>query len=394
MKAAETMESIAGQRIRLRPLRASDASALVEAASDGELWNLPFTVVPSSGTVDGYIRTALAGCEAGTVMPFVIEIKDTGQVVGSTRLWKIDRQNRKLEIGSSWIAASWQKTFVNTEAKWLLLRYAFESGHCVRVQFTTDVINEKSRKAILRLGATQEGIVRHERIMPNGRKRNSVRFSIIDDEWPAVGERLQIRLAQSGAAPRGNPALPSHSCRTVNVLAISGSLRAASLNTALLRAAARLAPTNIRVKLYCGLGELPLFNPDIEASNPAPVACLRAAIVAADALLIASPEYAHGITGVMKNALDWMVGCEAFVNKPVALINTSPRAVHAQAALRETVTMMSASIVEEASITVPLLGSHLDEDGIVSDPQMSFALRAALVVLRAAVVGGLGRIAS
>jgi RimJ/RimL family protein N-acetyltransferase len=147
----------------------SDAGALLGAASEGELWNLPFTVVPASDTVDGYIRTALAGREAGTVLPFVIEIKDTGQVVGSTRLWKIDRQNRKLEIGSSWIAASWQKTFVNTEAKWLLLRHAFDTLHCVRVQFTTDVINEKSRQAILRLGATQEGIVRRERTMPNGR---------------------------------------------------------------------------------------------------------------------------------------------------------------------------------------------------------------------------------
>ncbi|AMP09231.1 acetyltransferase domain protein [Collimonas arenae] len=188
------METLVGQRIRLRPLLASDAPALVAAASDGKLWNLPFTVVPSSETVQSYIRTALDGQAAGTVMPFVTEILETGQVIGSTRFWKIDRQHRKLEIGSTWIAATWQGTYVNTEAKFLMLCYAFEVLNCVRVQFTTDEINEKSRRAILRLGAKQEGIVRHERIMPDGRKRNSVRFSIIDDEWPQVRKNLEQKL--------------------------------------------------------------------------------------------------------------------------------------------------------------------------------------------------------
>lgn len=188
------MAALIGPRIRLRPLLASDGAALVQAAADGELWNLPFTVVPSADSVDEYIRVALTGQAAGTVMPFVTEIIESNQVIGSTRFWKIDRQNRKLEIGSTWISASWQKTFVNTEAKFLMLRHAFEHLHCVRVQLTTDEINEKSRTAILRLGATQEGIVRHERIMPNGRKRNSVRFSIIDDEWPGVRRRLEEML--------------------------------------------------------------------------------------------------------------------------------------------------------------------------------------------------------
>lgn len=117
----------------------------------------------------------------------------------------------------------------------------------------------------------------------------------------------------------------------MKILAISGSLRAASLNSALLRAVARLAPADFSVVLSRSLGDLPLFNPDIEATDPLPVANLRTQILSADALLIASPEYAHGVTGVMKNALDWMVGCEAFVHKPVALLNASPRAVHAQA---------------------------------------------------------------
>lgn len=188
------METLVGQRIRLRPLLASDAAALVAAAADGELWTLPFTVVPSSATIHSYIRAALDGQAAGTVMPFVTEILETGQVIGSTRFWKIDRQNRKLEIGSTWIAATWQGTYVNTEAKLLMLRHAFEVLDCVRVQFTTDEINQKSRRAILRLGAKQEGVVRHERIMPDGRKRNSVRFSIIDDEWPDIRNNLEQKL--------------------------------------------------------------------------------------------------------------------------------------------------------------------------------------------------------
>ncbi|MFJ2321185.1 GNAT family N-acetyltransferase [Pseudomonas sp. NPDC087817] len=187
--------TLQGQRIVLRPLQYSDAGALVRAAADGELWNLTVTVVPSASTVDSYLKKALDGRDAGTVLPFAITLKDSGEVIGSTRFWKIDPLNRKLEIGSSWISASWQKSFVNTEAKYLMLRHAFEELECVRVQFTTDENNQKSRQAILRLGAQQEGIVRHERIMPDGRKRNSVRFSIIDDEWPQVRLHLEQKLA-------------------------------------------------------------------------------------------------------------------------------------------------------------------------------------------------------
>ncbi len=175
---------------------ASDGAALVQAAADGELWNLPFTVVPSAETVDAYIRTALEGQAAGTVMPFVIELLQSRQVIGTTRFWKIDRKNRKLEIGHTWLSASWQRTCVNTDAKLLMLRHAFEGLDCVRVQFTTDEININSRKAILRLGAKQEGIVRNERIMPDGRKRNSVRFSIIDEEWPEVKLLLLEKLSR------------------------------------------------------------------------------------------------------------------------------------------------------------------------------------------------------
>ncbi|SNY15966.1 Protein N-acetyltransferase, RimJ/RimL family [Pseudomonas sp. LAMO17WK12:I6] len=190
------LTTLQGPRILLRPLQYSDADALLRAAADGELWNLTVTVVPSASTIDSYLKKALDGRDAGTVMPFVIVLKDSGEVIGSTRFWKIDPLNRKLEIGSSWISARWQKSFVNTEAKYLMLRHAFEVLDCVRVQFTTDENNQKSRNAILRLGAQQEGIVRHERIMPDGRKRNSVRFSIIDDEWPQVRQVLEQKLAE------------------------------------------------------------------------------------------------------------------------------------------------------------------------------------------------------
>ncbi|WP_423368078.1 GNAT family N-acetyltransferase [Burkholderia sp. LMG 32019] len=187
--------TLAGERIELRPLAVSDRQALLDAADDGQLWNLKVTAVPGAETIDAYIDTALQGRAAGTVMPFAIVDRVSGRVIGSTRFWKIDRRNRKLEIGHTWLSESAQRTRANTEAKWLLLGYAFDVLHCVRVQFTTDELNEKSRAAILRLGAKQEGIVRHERIMPDGRKRNSVRYSIIDDEWPEVRARLMAKLA-------------------------------------------------------------------------------------------------------------------------------------------------------------------------------------------------------
>ncbi|EDZ99625.1 GCN5-related N-acetyltransferase [Burkholderia sp. H160] len=202
--SAESMQpTLCGSVVELRPLREDHAQALVDAAADGQLWDMKLTVVPGPATIDGYIARALAGRAAGKVMPFVIVRRDgddkdggAGRIVGSTRFWKIDRANRKLEIGHTWLSASAQRSAVNTEAKYLLLCHAFDVMHCVRVQFTTDELNDKSRAAILRIGAKQEGIVRHERIMPDGRKRNSVRFSIIDDEWPAVKTMLEAKLAR------------------------------------------------------------------------------------------------------------------------------------------------------------------------------------------------------
>jgi N-acetyltransferase len=188
--------TLTGKKIRLRPLLDSDAQALVNAASDGELWNLPYTVVPSKETVDQYITRAIDGRNAGTVIPFIIEDIASDKAIGSTRFWKIDTNNRKLEIGHTWYSQSFQKSHANTEVKYLMLSYAFEELKCVRVQFTTDELNQDSRNAILRIGAKQEGIVRNERIMPNGRIRNSVRFSIIDSEWPVIKILLEGKIAQ------------------------------------------------------------------------------------------------------------------------------------------------------------------------------------------------------
>jgi RimJ/RimL family protein N-acetyltransferase len=192
-----TCPHLIGHHVELLPLRAEHAQALLDAAADGELWNLKVTVVPGPDTVAGYIAKAEKGLEEGSVLPFAILDRRAGRIVGSTRFWKVDHANRKLEIGHTWLALSAQRTPINTEAKLLLLTYAFEDLDCVRVQFTTDELNEKSRAAILRLGAVQEGIVRHERIMPDGRKRNSVRFSIIDSEWPEVKARLLERLGRA-----------------------------------------------------------------------------------------------------------------------------------------------------------------------------------------------------
>ena len=170
---------------------------------------------------------------------------------------------------------------------------------------------------------------------------------------------------------------------TLRVLALCGSLRAASINAALLRAVARVAPEGVDVAIHPSLGELPLFNPDLEADLPAPVRALHAAVARADALLIATPEYAHGVSATIKNALDWLVSFEPFIHKPVAVLNASPRARHADAALRETLRTMSAGLVGDASFAVPLPGAHLDEDSMARSPDVAAVAALALAALRA-----------
>ena len=164
------------------------------------------------------------------------------------------------------------------------------------------------------------------------------------------------------------------------LLAISGSLRAKSSNTAALSAVLRLAPESVDVTLYDGLADLPHFNPDPDLL-PAPVADLRRRVGASGGVILCSPEYAGGVPGTLKNALDWLVGSLDFAGKPVALINTSPRATHADAQLRLILATMSARIVEAASVTLPLLGRDLDADGIAADVELSASLRVALAHL-------------
>ena len=165
----------------------------------------------------------------------------------------------------------------------------------------------------------------------------------------------------------------------MRILAISGSLRTGSSNTMLLRAAVALAPQAFEVSVYDGLATLPHFNPDQDnEAAPPPVVDFRSQLHASDGVLISSPEYAHGVPGVLKNALDWVVASGELYGKPVALLNASPRSVHAQASLKETLTVMTANLIPEASITVSLRSNKVDEASIISDPGISHALRSAL----------------
>ena len=158
--------TLEGQYVRLEPLSAAHEESLIAAAADGELWNSTVTIVPTRVTMGAYIAAALKAHSQGRELPFVIVRKSSGQIVGTTRFYDLDAENRRAEIGYTWIAASAQRSAVNTEAKLLLLTYAFENWRCIRVVFITDVLNEQSRAAILRLGATQEGIMRNHMMMP------------------------------------------------------------------------------------------------------------------------------------------------------------------------------------------------------------------------------------
>ena len=190
--------TLEGQHTRLEPLSLVYHKALIAAADDGELWNSTVTLVPNRDTMTGYIEAALTAQARGSELPFVIISKSSGKVVGTTRFYEIDRNDRRLAIGYTWLSVSAQRTAVNTEAKLLLLTHAFEFWKFNRVEFITDVLNQQSRRAILRLGAKEEGILRSHMVMPNGRIRDSVCFSIIADEWPEVKADLMARLASHG----------------------------------------------------------------------------------------------------------------------------------------------------------------------------------------------------
>lgn len=171
----------------------------------------------------------------------------------------------------------------------------------------------------------------------------------------------------------------------MEILAFSGSLRAASTNRAVLHAAARLAPAGMRVHLYSGIAGLPHFNPDLEKALPDTVRDLRARVGMADGLLISTPEYAYGVPGSLKNMLDWLVGGDEFLHKPVALFNASQRATHAHDSLCTTLRIMAGRLVDEACVTLPLIGRRLDEQGIAADPALAGLLRGALVAFQRAI---------
>jgi chromate reductase, NAD(P)H dehydrogenase (quinone) len=178
---------------------------------------------------------------------------------------------------------------------------------------------------------------------------------------------------------------------SLRILAISGSLRRASTNTAVLEALARLAPEDVKVLVYGDLAKLPSFNPDDDIEDepkPEPVETLRALVDASDALVMAAPEYAHGLPGALKNALDWLVASETFAGKPTALINTSPRAFHAQASLREILSTMAARLIPEAFASISLTGKAITADDILADKVCARRLAESLEALIAATRAG------
>ncbi len=197
---------------------------------------------------------------------------------------------------------------------------------------------------------------------------------------PSRAESPEARMER--VLQEGNVEKDDH---TVRLLAISGSLRAVSSNTALLRAAAVLAPKGVEVHVCTDLGDLPHFNPDLEGAEPPVVKDFSARVGAADGIIFSTPEYAHGVPGVLKNALDWLVGGFDFINKPVAIFNASPRSTYALASLTEIITIMSGRIVPEASITVGLREKASDEAGIVAHEELAGMIRAALAAFARAI---------
>jgi RimJ/RimL family protein N-acetyltransferase len=187
--------TLSTDRLTLRPLSLDDGPALIAAASDGHLWEKRTTTVPRPEEVGGYLRKALELQQAGSQLPFAIVVRAEGRVVGSTRYMNIDAANDRLEIGTTWVARSWQRSFVNTHAKFLLLRHAFETLYCIAVELRTHRLNDQSRAAIERLGAKQDGILRSHMIMPDGHVRDTVVYSIVQAEWPAVKANLVHRMA-------------------------------------------------------------------------------------------------------------------------------------------------------------------------------------------------------
>jgi len=183
-----------GRHVRLEPLSQAHHAELAAVGLDEELWRWIPTPVRTPEEMSAYIATALEEQARGVSLPFALIEKASGRAIGSTRYGNIDRAHHRVEIGWTWVAPPWQRTAVNTEAKYLLLRHAFETLGCIRVELKTDSLNERSRNAILRIGAREEGTFRNHMITSTGRIRHTVYFSILDSEWPAVKSGLQSRM--------------------------------------------------------------------------------------------------------------------------------------------------------------------------------------------------------
>ena len=183
-----------GESVRLRPMRSEDRNSLLAAAEDGALWKLWFTSVPSSETIDHYIANALKDQSLGLSLPFVVEHKPSGKIIGSTRFCNAVAMHRRVEIGYTWYSQSFQKTAVNTQCKQLLLEHAFSQLRAIAVEFRTHWHNHASRTAIARLGAKQDGVLRNHTIESDGAYRDTVVFSILESEWPSVRKGLSFKL--------------------------------------------------------------------------------------------------------------------------------------------------------------------------------------------------------
>ena len=185
-----------GKFVRLEPLRFEHLDALCAVGMDESMWKLTTNVMENFGDMRNYVEAALKDFEKKIALPFVTIDKSSDKIVGSTRFGNIDVKSLRTEIGWTWINPQWQRSYVNTEAKLLMLAHAFEVWECIRVELKTDVLNEKSRNAILRIGAKEEGVFRRHIITETGRYRDSVYFSVIDSEWEDVKANLENKLRQ------------------------------------------------------------------------------------------------------------------------------------------------------------------------------------------------------
>ena len=183
-----------GRSVRIEPLAEFHHEALCAVGLDPDLWALTVARATTAEEMLAYIRSGVDAQAAGTQLPFATIERASNRVVDSTRFMNIDRVNRRVEIGSTWVSRPWQRTAVNTEAKYLMLKHAFETWGCVRVELKTDALNERSRAAIRRIGAVEEGILRRHTVTWSGRIRDTVYYSILDSEWPRVKADLEPRL--------------------------------------------------------------------------------------------------------------------------------------------------------------------------------------------------------